>query len=165
MTVLTRDMMQRFTEEPCWTVRARIVESVATRYVENMFEDGERAAALDLFRLALYDAEPLVRRVLAETIKHASELPRDIVRSIVTDDPEVSAPFLAESPLLSDDDLIAIALLGSRAERAAIARRPRLPPQVARAVRGDGDQATPRGKTDARDASRSSGIPISPTGT
>lgn len=132
MTALARDLVYRFAEEPSWTARAKTIEGVAARYVDDAIDAREYAVALDLFRLARFDAEPLVRRVLAETLKHATALPRDIVRGIVADIAEVSAPFLACSPLLAADDLAAIAASGSPAQRAAIARRSRLPRHVSR---------------------------------
>src|SRR5579872_4785097 len=100
MVALTRDVVVQFAEEQSWTGRAKITERVATRFVEGSPSLSEYQVAIDLFRLALYDGEPLVRRVLAESIKHARNLPRDIVRALVQDVPEVSAPFLAASPLL-----------------------------------------------------------------
>ena len=97
----------------------------------------ERRAAHDLFRIALYDGETVVRRVLAESLKHARDLPRDIVRRLAQDVPEVSAPFLAASPLLGDEDLMPIAKCGATAQRTAIAGRPRL-------VKARRNRASPR---------------------
>ncbi len=125
-----------FAQEQSWTERAKTVERAATFYVEGALDEEGRLAALDLFRLALYDGEPLVRRVLAESIKRARELPRDIVRTLARDVPEVSAPFLAASPLIADEDLLAIARDGASAQRAAIARRLALPNRVAQALFG-----------------------------
>ncbi len=105
MIALTRETVVKCAQEASWTARAKTIERAATRYVEGSLSPAERQAALDLIRLALDDGEPLVRRVLAESVKHARELPRDVVRAIAHDLPEVSAPFLAVSPLVADDDL------------------------------------------------------------
>lgn len=136
MAALTRDFVIQFAQEHSWTARAKSVEKVATDYVDGALQAAESLAALDLFRLALYDAEPLVRRVLAESIKHARDLPRDIVRMLARDIPEVSAPFLAASPQLSDDELLSIAQAGASVQRAAIACRPRLSARVANVLFG-----------------------------
>ena len=136
MVAITRELVVRFAEEPSWTARAKIVERVATRYVENALGINERLAALDLLRLAVYDGEPVVRRVVAETVKLARDLPRDIVRALAQDIPEVSVPFLAVSSLLGEADLLSIAKIGTAAQRAAIACRPRLSPRVANVVLG-----------------------------
>ena len=129
---VTRTEVLNFAQELSWTERAKTVEHVATLYVDGMLDEEQRMAALDLFRLALYDGEPLVRRVLAESVKNARELPRDIVRTLARDVPEVSTPFLAASPLIADEDLLAIAEFGTSIQRAAIARRLFLPSRVAR---------------------------------
>jgi uncharacterized protein (DUF2336 family) len=134
MLGLTRDMVLNFAQEQSWTARALIVERAATLFVDGALYEAGRETAIDLFRLALYDGEPLVRRVLADSLKHASQLPRDIVRALAQDIPEVSAPFLAASPLIADDDLFAIAQGGASVQRAAIARRLSLPTRVARVL-------------------------------
>ena len=136
MVPLTRDILVQFAEEQSWMARARTVERVATRYADGGLVGLERHAALDLFRMALGDGEPLVRRILAESIKCAPDLPHDIVRTLLQDIPEVSAPFLAASPLLADEDLLAIAKAGATAQRAAIACRPTLSERVARVLFG-----------------------------
>jgi uncharacterized protein (DUF2336 family) len=136
MVAVTREFVIQFAQEHSWTERAKTVEKIATLYVEDALADGSRQAALELFRLAVYDCEPLVRRVLAESIKHARELPRDIVRTLAQDIPDVSAPFLAASPLLGDDELLSIAKGGATVQRAAIACRPSLSARVASVLFG-----------------------------
>jgi uncharacterized protein (DUF2336 family) len=123
MVALTREIVGRFAEEQSWTGRAKLAERVATRFVDGGLAPDEVQIAIDLFRLALYDGEPLVRRVLAESLKHAPHLPRDIVITIAEDLPEVSAPFLAASPLLGEDELLPLARRGGALQRAAIACR------------------------------------------
>ena len=136
MVTLTPEYALQFAQEQSWTARAKIIERVASSFSQGGYAPAERLAALDLIRIALYDAEPLVRRVLAESLKHANDLPRDVVRRLAQDIPEVSAPFLAASPLLGDDDLLALARGGATVQRAAIACRQRLSPRVANIVRG-----------------------------
>lgn len=147
MMVLTRDTVTQFTEEASWTARAKAIERVATRFVEGPLSDAERLTALDVFRAALYDGEPLVRRVFAESVKRATDLPRDIVLALARDVPEVAAPFLAATPLLGDDDLYIIARDGSTAHRLAIACRPQPgsfdaePPRAASTLRRIAEKA------------------------
>jgi uncharacterized protein (DUF2336 family) len=136
MVALTRELVVQFAEEQFWKERARIAERVATRFVEGGLAFAEQQAALDLFRIALYDSEPLVRRVLAESIKHASALPSDIVRCLAEDVPEVSAPFLAASPLLGEDELLPLVKCGGAMQRAAIACRASLSERLLEALFG-----------------------------
>lgn len=136
MVALTRDVIVQFADEQAWTGRAKIAEQVATRFVAGGLTASEQEVALDLIRLALYDGEPLVRRVLAESIKLACALPRDVVRALAQDLPEVSAPFLAASPLLDEDELLPLARSGSALRRAAIACRPTLSERIAEILFG-----------------------------
>ena len=131
MIRLTPDFLMQFAQEQSWTERAKVIERVATAYAEDAYEEAEYRAAQDLFRIALYDGETVVRRVLAESLKHARDLPRDVVRRLAQDVPEVSAPFLAASPLLGDEELMPIAKCGATEQRKAIAGRPRLSKRVA----------------------------------
>jgi uncharacterized protein (DUF2336 family) len=131
MVDLTPELLLQFAHEQSWTARAKIIERVASRFSQGAYPPAEHSLALDLFRIALYDSEPLVRRVLAESLKRAGDLPHDMVSRLAQDIPEVSAPFLAASPLLGDDELLPLATGGATVQRAAIACRPRLSPRVA----------------------------------
>lgn len=82
------------------------------------------------------DQLPRVRQIIAEEIKHADTIPREIVRRLA-EDPElaVAAPILEYSPLLSDDDLLEIIAAGTvEGALTAIARRPQVSETVSDAV-------------------------------
>lgn len=153
MIALTPETVLKCAKEASWTARAKTIERAATRYVEDPLSPAERQAAIDLFRLALDDGEPLVRRVLAESVKHARELPLDVVHAIAHDVPEVSRPFLAVSPLVESS-----ACGETRSDRCALPRQPCARSQSL-------DQANPRDITEASEVSRSSGATLSPRGT
>lgn len=112
-------------EEPSWTERARLVAQIASAYVAGDFDAMERRSAVEVFRVTLYDGEPLVRRILAESLKHATDLPRDIVLGLAHDTADVATPFIVSSALLDAGDLAAIARDGSAAHRLAIGCRTR----------------------------------------
>jgi uncharacterized protein (DUF2336 family) len=114
MTSISPKTIAEFIEEPSWTERAKLIERIASHYLQDAYGLDEKRIAVDIFRVALYDGEPLVRRILAETLKHASELPQDIVTALVHDVADVATPFLEVSPLLTADDLTAVARDGSR---------------------------------------------------
>lgn len=134
MMALARDDLGRFIEEDSWMARARMVEAIATRYLEGALGVAERDIAEELFRLTLFDGEKLVRRVMAEALKHAAELPRDIVLGLAQDVADVATPFLAASPLLGDEDLLDVVVGGATAQRLAVAARRRLSARVAEAL-------------------------------
>jgi uncharacterized protein (DUF2336 family) len=111
-----------------------LIEQVAEGYADGLFTSAQRRAAEDLFRTAVYDGEPLVRGVLADSLKRLSRVPRDIVLTLARDEAQVARPILSHSPLLTDDDLAEIARTGSRSHRLAIAERDALSPAVAEAL-------------------------------
>jgi uncharacterized protein (DUF2336 family) len=67
-----------------------------------------------------------VRRALAEAFSSARRAPRRLVVALANDQPEVAAPILARSPLLTDAELIDCVAAAEAAAQCAIARRPGL---------------------------------------
>ena len=118
-------------DHPSWIRRAMLIEQVAEGYADGLFTSAQRRAAEDLFRTAVYDGEPLVRSVLADSLKRQGRVPRDIVLTLARDEAQVARPILSHSPLLTDDDLAEIARTGSRSHRLAIAERDALSPALA----------------------------------
>jgi uncharacterized protein (DUF2336 family) len=123
MATGTRDIIAQLIEEGSWTARAKSIERIATRFAEGLLDEAEWHAVTDAFRIALYDAEPLVRRVLAESVKLARDLPRDVLLALARDTAAVAAPVLEHSGLLTEDDLLPIVLHGTAAHRFAVAGR------------------------------------------
>lgn len=129
-----RDGVGTAFDDPSWIRRAMLIERIAARYAAGTLSQSDRRVAEDLFRLAIYDGEILVRQVVAESLKRTAWLPRDIALALARDTPEVARPLLLCSPALSADDLIAIARDGSWLHRKAIAERATLSPRVAEAL-------------------------------
>lgn len=84
-----------------------------------------RDLALETLEVLARDQLPKVRAILAEELKHADNVPREIVGQLARDvETIVAAPVLEYSPLLSDSDLLEIIAAGtSEGALAAIARR------------------------------------------
>jgi uncharacterized protein (DUF2336 family) len=141
MTTLTREVIAELIEEGSWTARAKSVERLATRFAEGKLSPGEHQAATEAFRVVLYDGEPLVRLVLAESIKFAADVPRDLLLALARDTATVATPVLMHSLLLGDDDLLAIGLRYSPAHRFAIAGRRNISGPVAAALCRAGESA------------------------
>jgi uncharacterized protein (DUF2336 family) len=123
MATWTREIIADLIEQASWTGRAKLLERLGTRFAEGSLPEAEWHAVTDAFRIALYDAEPLVRRVLAESVKRAPDLPRDVLLALAGDIAAVAPPLLEHSPLLTEDDLLPIARNGSTVHRFAIAAR------------------------------------------
>lgn len=121
-------------DNPSWIRRAMLIEQIVEAYADGTFTPMQRRQAEDLFRTAVYDGEPLVRSVLADSLKRLTQLPRDIVMSLARDEAQVARPVLRTSPLLGDDDLVRIVRDGSRSHRLAIAERDSLSAKVAQAL-------------------------------
>jgi uncharacterized protein (DUF2336 family) len=123
MATWTREIIADLIEQASWTARAKLLERLGSRFAEGGLAEAEWHAIADAFRIALYDAEPLVRRVLAESVKAAPDLPREVLLALARDVAGVAAPVLEHSRLLGEDDLLPIAQDGSTAHRFAIAAR------------------------------------------
>lgn len=141
MVTLTREVIAQLIEEASWTERAKSVERLAARFTEGGLDESEWHAATDAFRVVLYDAEPLVRLVLAETVKLAPDLPRDILLALARDAATVATPILEHSRLLSEDDLLPIVQRHSPAHRFAIAGRRLISNRIAAALCRNGERA------------------------
>jgi uncharacterized protein (DUF2336 family) len=141
MTTVTREVIAQLIEEASWTERAKSVERLAARFTAGGLDEAEWHAATDAFRVVLYDAEPLVRLVLAETVKFALDLPRDILLALARDTATIATPILEHSRLLNEDDLLPIVQRHSPAHRFAIAGRRLISNRVAAALCRDGERA------------------------
>ncbi|HWI25493.1 MAG TPA: DUF2336 domain-containing protein [Stellaceae bacterium] len=140
MAMLTREVIAQLIEEASWTERAKSLERLAARFSEGGLDESEWHAATDAFRVVLYDAEPLVRLVLAETVKLAPDLPRDILLALARDAATVATPILEHSRLLSEDDLLPIVQRHSPGHRFAIAGRRLISGRIAAALAHHGER-------------------------
>jgi len=134
MATWTREIIADLIEQASWTARAKLLERLGTRFTEGGLPEAEWQAITDAFRIALYDAEPLVRRVLAESVKTAPDLPPDVLLALAGDIAAVAAPVLEHSRLLSEEEILPIVLNGSTAHRFAIAARPLISGHISEAL-------------------------------
>ncbi len=141
MATVTREVIVQLVEEGSWTERAKSLERIAARFAAGGFDEFEWHAAIDAFRIVLYDSEPLVRLVLAENVKFAPDLPRDILLALARDTAMVATPILEHQPLLEEEDLLPIVQHHSPAHRFAIAARRTVTERVASALCRYGERA------------------------
>jgi uncharacterized protein (DUF2336 family) len=104
--------------------RADAVSVLANVYLagELSLEDSRDARAAMM--MALDDTSPKVRRALAEALGGSEYAPRPIITALAHDLPEIACIVLANSPVLSDADLIDAAAIASASAQDAIAARP-----------------------------------------
>jgi uncharacterized protein (DUF2336 family) len=100
----------------------------------------DRALAAEILRVMANDAAELVRRALAVTLKKSPLVPRDVALKLARDVESVALPVLSFSPVFTDEDLVEIVRLGGPVRQVAIAKRPKLSPQVADSLAAEGTE-------------------------
>jgi uncharacterized protein (DUF2336 family) len=121
-------------DEVSWIARAKCADRIAALYCQDRLDAAERALAEETFRVLCYDGEIVVRRLLAECLKRAARLPRDIALPLATDKSEIAVPFIEDSPSLVDRDLLAILRDHPGPHRVAIAGRRQVSERVSDAL-------------------------------
>ena len=98
--------------------------------------------ALDILDTLARDQMRDVRAIVSDEIKHARNVPKNVVRRLAEDaESVVSAPVLEYSPLLSDKDLLEIVAFGIESgAMTSIAKRKELPQEVVDAIIESGDE-------------------------
>lgn len=105
---ITREDIELLVREPSAAMRSRIAGKITQGYGSGEFSQAETNLANEIFRLLIRDTEMKVRKLLAEELKHAHNVPHDIIWKLANDHHEVASPVLQYSTVLSEDDLIAI---------------------------------------------------------
>jgi len=93
----------------------------------------------DIMGKIALDVETKVRQHLAETIAAVPNAPHDLVHSLANDQIEVAMPVLAESTVLTDDDLVDIVGKHSQEHMQAISQRATVSESVTDALVEKGD--------------------------
>lgn len=86
--------------------------------------------AEDIFRIMVRDTEIKVREALSESLKHCTDLPRDVVVAILSDKDSVAVPFLQYYESLTNEDLIKLLNVPGINRQKAIAKRAGLSEEV-----------------------------------
>lgn len=126
-------------------VREQLARKVAKLLPEASQADNRRAQAhvLAVLEALAQDQAPRVRMVLAEEIKSSPDVPHQVALKLAQDtDLAVSGPMLACSPVLTEDDLIAIIeTCPTPGARSAIASRQNVNERVSHAIVQSADAA------------------------
>ncbi|MEH6697830.1 MAG: DUF2336 domain-containing protein [Brevundimonas sp.] len=94
----------------------------------------------DIFLVLARQAEHDIRKALSERLATAPWAPSALVNILALDDIEIARPILSRSPILNDEDLLAVLVQASLEHQIEVARRPNLSARVADAIL---DQAHP----------------------
>jgi uncharacterized protein (DUF2336 family) len=114
--------------------RAEATSALARAYLHSELSSDDLAAAEGAMIMLLDDPSPLVRRALSEAFAGAQSAPRVVVQALAADQADVAIPLLANSPLLSEDDLVDLVATGQPDAQMAIASRTALPCTLAAAI-------------------------------
>jgi uncharacterized protein (DUF2336 family) len=105
---LTQADVARLSAEPTPAKRAGTMLAVANAYQSGEMSPEEREIAHAIINAVLPESELDYRRRLAETLKDAPGLDRNIARRLAEDVLDVARPILAECLALTDEDLVAV---------------------------------------------------------
>ena len=114
--------------------RAHATHKLCRRIGHDQMDGEEKAFADQIMGLLAKDAEVLVRRAMAVTLKNSPNLPRDVALKLAQDVESVSLPVLQSSPVFKDSDLIELVLNASESKQIAIAGRSALSVDVTTAL-------------------------------
>jgi len=131
---LTRDDIQRLSKEADPQERALAAGRFCTRFDAPDLSAEERAAGAEIIRILAEDAADLVRRALSVTLQRSVHLPPDVARKLASDIDSIAIPVIGGSPVLSDDDLVAIVRSGHPARQTAVASRNAVSETVVREI-------------------------------
>ncbi len=140
MPLLTQEDVRNLLTDPSPASRGRTAAKVAGVFAAGSLGEEERKLAADIFRVMARDAEVMVRRALAQNVKSAPGLPRDVALRLARDVAEVAVPILEESSVLTDEDLIDIIAGADATKQSAVARRPAVSERLAEALIDTGDE-------------------------
>jgi uncharacterized protein (DUF2336 family) len=113
----------RLMGEPSPSVRADLAGKVAADLSGNELTPAEVKLGQDIVRILARDVEESVRASLSRGLRHSPNLPRDVARKLAEDVEYVALPMLADSLVLTDQDLIEIVRHGTSLKQEAIASR------------------------------------------
>lgn len=131
---LTSHDVARLMSEPSPDLRAELAGKVAADLSGSGLTTSEVKLAQDIVRVLARDVEEKVRASLALGLRHSPHLPRDVAKKLADDIEYIALPMLADSLVLTDEDLIEIVRHGSSSKQEAIAGRPNLTEGVSDAL-------------------------------
>ena len=131
---LSHQDVARLLSEPSADTRAGLADKLALNLSDVSLAPGEVALAQDIVRILARDVEAKVRAALSHGLRQARNLPHDVALRLAADIDAVALPLLADSLVLTDDDLVELVRSGSPRGQETIATRPGLKEQVSGAL-------------------------------
>jgi uncharacterized protein (DUF2336 family) len=133
LSLSSRDVA-RLMSEPSAVTRAELAAKVAVNLDTAALTEAELSLARDIVRILARDVETTVRAALSNGLRHARDLPHDVALKLAQDIDDVALPMLADSLVLTDEDLAEIVRQGSADKQNTIAGRADLTEAVSDAL-------------------------------
>ena len=114
--------------------RAHATHKLCRRISVEDLTHEEKVFADQILALLAKDAEVLVRRAMAVTLKNSPNLPRNVALKLAHDVEAVALPVLQSSPVFTGSDLVELVLNATDAKQIAIAGRDALSSDVTTAM-------------------------------
>ncbi|MHC3127713.1 hypothetical protein OB03_10690 [Brevundimonas sp. GN22] len=114
--------------------RATATHKLCRSMLKLELSEEERAAARKIITFLSRDVAELVRRALVITLRSSDLMPHDVAMRLVGDVETIAIPLISQSPLFSDEDLMAIVRAGRTHVQVAVASRPALSRDVAEVI-------------------------------
>jgi uncharacterized protein (DUF2336 family) len=114
--------------------RAQGAAALAGAYLRSAMSPADRREAETALIALVEDPSPLVRRALAEELAAAPQAPRNLVLGLIAEQSDIAALLLAQSPVLTEADLVDAAAIGDDLAQRAIAQRAWLSPGICAAL-------------------------------
>ena len=137
---LTQADVARLLAEPSASARAELADKLASEWTARQLTEAELQIAHDIVRIMAKDVELAVRRALSQSLRRARHLPHDVALRLASDVEAVALPILADSPVLTDADLVDLVRHGSAQKQETIAGRAGVSEPVADALVTEGSE-------------------------
>lgn len=139
-SALSQADVDRLLTESSAQTRAEVASKLGRDLDGLTLTDTELRTAQDIIRIMAKDVEVTVRSALSKSLRRATRLPHDVALFLANDVEAVALPILANSLVLTDEDLIDVVRRGSAVKQAAIAGRPDVSEPVSAALVTRGDE-------------------------
>ena len=136
---LSKDLIEKAIQSPAGESRALATQAIGRLVRDYPLSDSERRLTHLVFDILSRDVTEEVRRALAITLRLSKNLPPAIANRLINDVDSIAVPILASSPVVTDEDLIAVLESRATAKLQAVASRQGLSRSVSRAIIQSGD--------------------------
>jgi len=128
------------------TGRAALSQTVSRLLLDEGFKRKpvERRLILEILAQVVGDIEHDVRRELSQSLAQTEDAPHDLIRVLADDAIDIAFPILANSPVLTDPDLLAIIRCHAAEHQVAVASRSHINPDVSDALVAAGNVSVVR---------------------